>query len=146
MTKIIVLNGEKNTKKETIALRLANNSDVEYVVPYSTKDNPHFNYMRREDLLGKIKKDDPIMTTHLNGEIYVYFEEQFTADYCVVIADDFALIELLNCWNGDVITVRLVSDKSEKSERSNVYLYNHDFDIVFDVNNDDFNTLEAMIE
>lgn len=146
MTKIIVLNGEKYTSKETIALRLVSNSDVEYVTPYSTVDNPQYNYMRKEDLLEMIKKDIPVMTIHLGGELFVYFRKQFTADYCVVIADDFALIELQNCWDGDIVTVRLVSDKSEKSERSNVYLYNHDFDIVFDVDHDDFHTLEAMIE
>ena len=146
MTKIIVLNGEKYTDKISVALRLASNSDVEYSVPYSTKDDPNYEYMRKKELLELIKQDTPLMTTHLKGEIYVYLKSQFTADYCVVIADDYALIELQNTWKGDIITVRLISEKSEKSERSNVYLYNHDFDIVFDFDNDDFHMLEAMIE
>ena len=144
MTKIIALNGDKYSKKDIVALKLAKNSSVEYVRPYSTKNDVDFNFATEDAMLKMFDEKTPLLFFHLNGEIFAYFKEQFVADYCVVIVDDFSLISLKNAWDGDFMSVKIVNEKSEKSERYGVY--DLDYDIVFDVDVDDIHMLEAQLE
>lgn len=144
MTKIIALNGDKHSKKDIVALKLAKNSSVEYVRPYSTKDNIEYNFATKDAMLKMFDEKAPLLFFHLDGELFAYFKEQFVADYCVVIVDDFSLISLKNAWNGDFMSVKVVNDKSEKSDRYCVY--DLDYDIVFDVDVDDIHMLEAKLE
>ena len=144
--KIIAINGAKNTKKDVIALRLSNNSAVEYVRPYSSKKTAHFNWVEKDILKDMIDKEDVLCKTIIRGEIYVFFKFQFTEDYSVVIVDDYALVDLMSNWDDEIVTIRLKSKNAESSERFGSYLYDHEFDIVFNVDTDDYYDLEAMIE
>lgn len=144
--KIIAINGAKNTKKEVMALRLANNSAVKYVRPYSTKKSIHFEWVKKDVLKDMMDKEEPLCKTIIKGEIYCFFKSQFKEDYNVVIVDDYALVDLMSNWDDEIITVRLKSKDSESSERFGSYLYDHEFDIVFNIDTDDYFELEAMIE
>lgn len=146
MTKIVTLTGAKYSKKDIVALKLEKNSSVEFVRPYSTKKSIDFNWVSKKALLKMLETEEVLLTQYLNGEVYCYFRKQFTADYCVVVVDDFSLIQLKKAWDGDIVTVKVLNDKSVKSDRVDVFLEDSDFDIIFDVNLDDIHMLEAQIE
>ena len=63
----------------------------------------------------------------------------------MVIVDDYGVVDIRDKWKGKLYTIRLVSDNEERSDRVGEYLYKHEFDLVFDVDHDDFNELEARI-
>ena len=120
--KLIVLNGAKHTKKTTLALRLASNSDVQYVRPCTSKKDVDCNFIEKEQL-DKMKDECEVLScTTIKGIDYVFFKHQFNADYNIIIADDYAVIDILNNWNDDILLVRCVSENQGKSERFGSYI------------------------
>ena len=155
MKKIVTITGHKHTKKGIIATKLAQNSDVEYVRPYTARDLPkglphsleaEYNIVLPSVLDDMMKTEKVLSVTEINGHKYVYFEFQFVKPYSVVIADDYAVVSIKDNWEwGDVFTIRLVSDNEVQSDRVGEYLYKHEFDVVFDVDRDDIYELEHLI-
>lgn len=152
--KIIVLNGRKNTGKDYIAKKLAKNTDVDYILPYTDRKSfknvyPEFtggyHYIESKVLSEKMEKDTVLVETVINRVKFVFFESQLTSAYNVLILDDESLKQLKKNWKGDLTTVRVVSDKSKESERFDVSLNDSYFHIIYNKDYDDFDELEAMI-
>jgi hypothetical protein len=148
-----VLNGAKNTKKEEIALRLSANSDCIWVNPYTDRrvaenqeewEQDEFIHLNEKQLSDKMEREVPLAVTEVNGHRYVFFVTQFRADFCVIIGDDRLVTNLKNNWKGDLVTVRVHSDDEKYSERS--MLKDSEFDIVYNIDRDDYDDLESEIE
>lgn len=158
MKKIVTITGHKNTKKDFIAEKLAMNDDIEFVHPYTARELPQgiepadmgeYHIVLPTVLDKMIEEENVLSITEINGHKYVYFEFQFKEPISVVIADDYAVIDIKKNWThfngGDVFTIRAVSDNEEQSDRVGEYLYKHEFDVVFDWNKDDFDVLNDLI-
>lgn len=151
--KIIAIHGAKNSKKDLLAFKLANNSDCVWVKPYTDMQNPpnledyeqdDLIHLNEKKLSAKMEREIPLCVTEVNGHRYVFFENQFTSGYCVIIGDDRVIQYLKNDWKGDLVTVKCHSKTEEYSERN--LLDDDDFDIVFNYDVDDYDYFEAMIQ
>ncbi len=151
--KIVTLTGHKHTKKDYIAKKLAENSDVTYIQPYTDKplvggisreEAGGHHFISKEEMDYLLKREELLAMTKIVNTRYCFFKFQLQSAYNVLIADDYAVVDIKNKYD-NVFTVRVVSDNEEESDRVGEYLYKHEFDYVFDVDKDDFNELEALI-
>lgn len=150
--KIVTLTGSKNCGKDVIAEKLSENSDVVYLKPYTDKKPLSsaelivgYNVVSKNELDQMIKDNEVLSITRVNGHRWVYFKFQLTEAYNIMIVDDYGVCDVRTNWNGDLYSVKVVSKNMQDSDRVGVYLYNHDFDEVFDYDSDDFDELEARI-
>ena len=148
--RIIALNGAKNTRKEWVARKLESNSDCIWIHPWTDKPSPWRDYEDDEmmhidyaNLDYKIEHDNPIAITEINNYRYVWFEYQLIAGYCILIADDNVIKYLKENWTDELITVKIHSNDEIYSARSQ--LKDDEFDIVFNVDNDDIEELEELV-
>lgn len=146
--KIITITGAKHTGKVSLALKFASNSDCTWVKPFT--DNPKaysdcYEVVDKEYLSKMAEDEKPIFTTMIKGFRYVVFPSQLTSEYNVLIVDDYALIDIKEAWNDKLFTIKVHSNKEEPSQRSGVYLYDHEFDFVFNTDTDDYDDLEAGV-
>jgi len=150
--KIIAINGAKNSGKEIVAHKLAENSDCIWVKPYTDKANqPNLEeyeqdeYIRLNEpkLSAKMEREIPLCISEINGHRWVFFETQFRAGFCVIIADDRVIRYLKKNWDGELYTIRCHSKNESESERFN--LPDNEFDIVFNVDNDEIDLLEELV-
>lgn len=149
MKKIITITGAKQTGKMELASKLSGNSDCVWVKPYTNSPNAYpdcYNVVNKETLSAMIDEEKPIFTTLIKGYRYVVFPSQLLAEYNVLIVDDYALIDVKDAWKNIIVTIKVHSEKEQKSERSGVYLYDHEFDIVFNTDTGNVYELEAEIE
>lgn len=153
MKKIISLTGAKHSGKLNLAMDLAKNSDVVFIRPYTDREVPlsdiawdfcEFHYVSKETLDLMIKSEKVLSTTTINGDRFVFFEFQLTEAYNVMILDDYAVCEVKDNYK-DVFTVKVHSDKEEKSDRVGEYLFDHEFNQVFYYGIDDIDVLEWVI-
>ena len=150
--KLIVLSGAKHSKKDLVASRLAENSDCIWIRPYSDKkipinrdaDDYDFISLNQKQLNEKMAREVPLVETIVGGNRYVFFETQLLADYVVLIGDDRVVFNLKNNWDGDLVTVKCHSKGEVSSSRS--LMDDKEFDIVFNYESDDFDSLVAEIE
>lgn len=149
--KIITLTGGKNTKKEVLAYRLAKNSDVSYIKPYTDREVSDemdeselngYNYVSKDTLDKMIEEDEVLCKSLVNGNRYVFFKSQLTHDYNVMIVDDYALVDLQGKWKKELYSIKVKSNKEKPSNRIDTYLYDHEFDKVYNIDTDDFDALE----
>ena len=154
MKKIITITGHKHTKKNDLARKLAKNSEVIWVQPYTDRPIPkseipekygEYHFTTKEELDYLIKNNDVLSVTTINNHRYVFFNFQITANYNVLIVDDYGVVDIKTRWKGKIYTIRVVSDNEEQSDRVGEFLYKHEFDTVFDVDKDDYDELEALI-
>lgn len=150
--KIIAINGAKNSKKDRVASQLAKNSDCVWIKPYTdaklpvnTEEFEQDDYIRLNEpkLSDKMERDVPLCSTEINGHRWVFFESQFRVGYCVIIVDDRMITYLKNNWKGDLTTVKCHAKGESYSERC--LLSDEDYDIVFDVDNDEIDLLEELV-
>lgn len=150
--RIIIISGAMHTKKEEIAQKLSNNSDCMWVNPYTDKKVPvnqeeweqdAFIHLNTKQLDDKLNKENSLAEITVNGHRYVFFETQFRADFCVLIGDDNIVTYFKRNWKGDLVTVRVHSDDEKYSERN--ILSDSEFDIVFNIDKDDYDDLESEI-
>lgn len=152
---IITLTGHKNTKKDYIANKLCENSEVHYIKPYcdcevTLRDdtNAYYDYhqVSKEKLDSMIKEYEVISIREINGIRFVFFEFQLDEGYNVMIVDDYSLMDVrANYPTDELFAIKLKSDDEVKSDRVDVYLYDHEFDEVFDVDYGDLDLLEVKI-
>ena len=150
--KLIVISGAKHSKKSLVAFRLAQNSDCIWIKPYSDMDVPangepvedRFIHLNSKQLDDKMEREVPLASVEVNGNRYVFFENQLKAEYVVMVGDDRIVAYLKGNYGGDLVTVRCHSRVEEYSDRD--ILSDREFDIVFDYDSDDFDTLVAEIE
>lgn len=147
--KIIAISGAKNSKKDLLAMRLAKNSDCIWIHPYTDRTVPvnetddEYIHLNASQLDAKMQHEIPLVETIVNSHRYVFFETQFRADYCVLLADDRVIMYLKNNWDGDLITVKCESKNSRYSERS--LLDDSEFEYIFNWDTDDYDDLEDAI-
>ena len=148
--KIITISGAKNTKKDELAQKLAQNSAVVYVKPYTDAPEGVYEWemdehihLNPKQLDAKLNRENALTMTNVNSHRYVFFENQLNADYCILILDDTGLINLKRYWEGEMVTIR-VHSKDEKYSERNV-LDDDYFDVVFDVDYDDYDVLEGVL-
>lgn len=152
--KIITITGHKNTGKVYLARKLATNSGVDYIIPFTDKefkgDKPQeyydLQFVDPVELDDMIKKNDVLISTVIDDDRYVVFKSQLTNNYNVLIVDDWQLTDLMSNWDGELYTIKVKSKNQKKSDRVDVYLFDHEFDEVFDMDYDDYYLLEARIE
>ena len=149
--KIVSLTGMGSGVTYT-AERLARNSDVAYVKPYTDKEklssaewNWGYHQVSKSELDELMETYPVLCCNRINGHRWVYFKFQLEEAYNVLIVDDYALVELQHNWDKDLYSIKVVTDENEKSNRVGVYLYDHEFDEVFDYRTDDMDELEARI-
>ena len=155
MDKLITLTGHKNSKKDWVARKLVENSDIEWITPFTDKKKDigkdseecgGYHFISKERMDEKLREEEWISKITVNGNRYVYFKSQLTADYIVLIVDDYGLMELFESIpRNNLYTVKVKSKDQIESDRVDSYLFDHEFDMTFDVDNGDINELEAHI-
>ena len=153
MNKIVTLTGYKNCGKYNLAMDLANNSDVAFIKPYTDREIPldeipeeygEFHYVSKDTLDIMMEDDEVISSTTINGNRYVFFKFQLTAPYNVLIADDYAVVDIRSNWK-NTYSIKVYGDNQKDSDRVGVYLYDHEFDEIFHYGSDDVDSLEWRI-
>lgn len=150
--KIIAINGAKNSKKEYVASMLARNSDCIWIKPYTDQENPinleefekdEYIRLNPPKLSAKMEREIPLCKIEVNGHRWVFFETQFRASFCVIIADDRVIRYLKKNWNGELFTIKCHSKDEIESERFS--LPDNEFDLVYNVDNDEIDLLEELV-
>ena len=148
--KIVTISGGKFTKKDWLAHRLAENSDVVYVRPYTDKKIPIYDeedyiYLNEKQLSAKMNQENPLVVfTTARGNRYIFFENQLRTEFCVLILDDAGVHAVKKEFGNNVITIRVHSRNEKPSDR--VLMKDSEYDIVFNVDTDDYFDLENKIE
>ena len=151
--RIIALNCAKNGKADVVAMRLASNSDVVYVKPYTTKpvpinnevwDNDDYVHLNDKQLADKMEKEIVAVSCEVGKYKYVYFQNQFSSGFVVLLLDDNCLKIMKEKYGDDLISVRVKSNSEQLSERSG-NLRDGFYDIVFDYDYEDIDDLEWRI-
>ena len=148
--RLIALNGAKNSRKEWVARKLADNSDCIWIKPYTDRprlavdyDDDEMIHLNYPKLSYKLQREEPLAVSVVNDHRYVFFMHQLRAGYCVLIADDRVIEYLKNNWDDELITVKIHSNDEEESYRFR--LIDDEYDIVFNVDNDDIDELEELV-
>ena len=151
--KIIALNNARNGKADAVAMKLASNSDVVYVRPYTDKRVPvnqedweqdDYIHLNAKQLSDKMDKEDVAVSCKVGNNHYVYFHNQFSSGFVVLILDDECLKTIKKDYGDDVVAVRVKSNSEELSSRSG-NLRDGFFDIIFDYDVEDIDELEWRI-
>ena len=149
--KIVSLTGV-GTGVNYVAEKLAENSDVVYLKPYTDKPKlssaenlMDYHQISKDEMDIMIQNESVLCMTKINGHRWVYFEFQLKEAYNILITDDYSLVDLRDNYGGDLYTVKVATEENLKSKRIGVYLYNHEFDEVFDYKTDDIDELGARI-
>ena len=147
--KIIALNSAKNGKADALASKLAANSDVVYVKPY-TDTPPKYDlgedyvHLNSKQLDYKMEREVVAVTCEIGEYRYVYFKNQFSSGFVVLILDDACIKVMKKEYGDELITIRVKSQSERQSERSG-NLRDGFFDIVFDYDVEDIDDLEWRI-
>ena len=153
MKRIITLTGHKNCGKLEIAMDLAKNSDVHYIKPYSDRKYPigeiperygDFHVVSSDKLDKMIESDELLCMSVINDNRYCFFKSQLQEGYNVLIVDDYALADMRGKYD-DIYSVKVKSKNQKDSSRVGVYLYDHEFNEVFNYDTDDVSELEWRI-
>lgn len=151
--KIVTITGHKNTKKDYIASKLAENSDVEFIKPYVDVELPkgiepeefgEYHIVLPAVMDDMIRDEKVICITEIENRRYVFFDFQLTADYNILIVDDYGMMLIKEKYD-DVYSILLKSKNQRPSKRVLEFLTPTEFDEVFDVDNDDIDELEVRI-
>lgn len=148
--KLIVISGAKNSKKDLLAMSLANNPDVVWIKPYSNRKipvnaDPHDDFIALNDrqLNVKLSREVPLAETIVKGNRYIFFENQLKGEYAIIVGDDKVVYNIENNWDGDVISIRCHSRLEKSSSR--FLMADEEFDYVFNWENDDLDKFVEMI-
>lgn len=94
-----------------------------------------------------ISEEEVLSQTLINGNRYVFFKMQLKEGaYNVLMVDDYALVDLQSNYTGELYSVKVNTKENIRSQRIGVYLYDHEFDEVFDPKTDDYDELIWRIE
>ena len=153
MNKVITITGYRNCGKYNLAMDLAKNSDIEFIKPYTDREIPldelpekfgDFHYVSKDTLDMMMEDDEVLSSTIIDGNRYVFFKFQLTAPYNVLIADDYAVVDIKSKWK-NTYSIKVYSKNQIDSDRVGVYLYDHEFDEIFHYGSDDVDSLEWRI-
>jgi len=149
--KLIAISGAKHSKKDKIASKLSKNSDCIWIHPYTDREYPisadtivyDSIYLNRKQLSDKMEREVPLCVTVVDGSRYVFFENQLNSGHVVLIGDDQVINTLKKDYKGKLITIKCHSKNEQPSERCT--LPDSEFDIVFNVELDDYDILEELV-
>lgn len=148
---IVTITGAKNSGQLDVALKLAENTAVNFVKCYTDRERNHllwedcYIFVSKEELDTLLDEREVLYQTVLNGDRYVFFKDQVTHEYNVLIVDDYGVVELMK-YRPYFYSIKVVSSNEKPSSRVGVYLYNHEFDRLFQYGVEDIEDLEADIE
>ena len=153
--KIVTITGHLNSGKETVVNKLTENDGVEYVKPYTDREIPPnlvgdpfyenmYNHILPSVMEDMLRDEKVLAQTIVNGHRYVYFEFQMVHPVNVLIADDYAVIDIQQNYD-NVYTVRVVSENETQVDRVGEYLFQHEFDFVLDYDNEPVEMVRDMI-
>ena len=149
--KIVSLTGAGSGVTYT-AEKLAENSDVAYLKPYTDKEELSsaesimgYHQISKEEMDNFLETEDVLSCITVDGHRWAYFKFQLKEAYNILVTDDYGLVDLRSNWKGELYSVKVATEQNHKSNRIGVYLYNHEFDEVFDYKTDDFDELGARI-
>ena len=151
--KIITITGHKNCRKEFLVADLSKEDGVQYVKPYTNREvlpyldetyKDMWNCIPTDELSDKAMFEKVLAKTEINGHLYMFFDSQMTAPVNIVFADDYAVASIKENWD-NVVTVRVVADDEIQSDRVGEYLYQHEFDYVFDYDKDNYQELKEKL-
>ena len=152
MNNIISLTGAKQSGKVELGFKLAENSAVQFVKAYTDRKSNQliwedcYIFVSSEKLDELLVEREVLHITNIQGNRYVFFKDQLTASYNILIVDDYGVVDLRDKYTNNLYSIKVVSKNQKPSNRVDVYLYNHEFDKVFDVDNDKVEELEWEIE
>ena len=152
MNNIISLTGAKQSGKVDLGLRLAENSAVQFVKAYTDRKSNQlmwedcYIFVSPEKLDELLIEREVLHITKIHGNRYVFFKDQLTASYNILIVDDYGVVDLREKYTNNLYSIKVISKNQKASNRVDVYLYNHEFDKVFDMDNDKVEELEWEIE
>lgn len=133
-------------------LKLSKNADVVFLQPYTDKAKlstaeleTGYHQVSKERLDELIESEEVLSLTMIDGNRFVFFKCQLEEAYNIMIVDDYALVDLQNRYKGELYSVKVVTKENVKSKRVGVYLYDHEFDYVFDPELHDIDELEWRI-
>ena len=144
--KIIAICGKPNSKKDYVAMKLSENSDISYVRPYSDKSIPvniepyesddSYVYLSEYKLSVKMDKEVPLAVREIKGHRYVFFENQLRAEYVVLILDEATLDQLRKDYDGEIFAIYTTVTTCSHPEK---------YDVVFNPDTDDIDLLEVKL-
>lgn len=144
--KLIVVTGEPNSGKDYLASKLAENSDVKFIRPFSDKVIPiqteprdfptKYNYLSEYKLTRKMEREIPLFERVIGKHRYVVFRNQLNADYVVLILNPETLDQLREIYDGEIFSIYCTNGGCSNP---------HDYDIVFNPRVDDIDFLEVKI-
>ena len=145
---IIAIVGHPYSGHITLAYKLSNNSAVSIVYPYT--DCPktiyeEYNQVTPDVLDDMLESKTILSNTVIDGYRFVFFKEQLKDAYNVLILDDYALADMRGKYDR-IYSIKCWSKCQGDSDRVGVYLFNHEFDEVYEYDNDDIDELICRIE
>ena len=128
-------------------MKLANNSDCIWIKPFTDRERES-EYdlipVSEKKLTQMMNEEDVLASVELNGNRHVFFKNQLTADFVVLLGDDRVVTYLKDNWDGDLMTIKCHSKSESYSERN--LLTDDEFDIVYNYDSDDIDLLMYKIE
>ena len=136
------------------ACKLAENSDVVFIKPFTDKEKLNsaeweagYHQVTKDTMDYLISEEEVLSQTLINGNRYVFFKMQLKEGaYNVLMVDDYALVDLQSNYTGELYSVKVNTKENIRSQRIGVYLYDHEFDEVFDPKTGDYDELIWRIE
>lgn len=151
MNNIISLTGNKSSGKLELGLKLAENTAIGFVKPYTDRPSDDlwidcYNFVSSEKLDGLIEEREVLHQTKIGKWRYVFFTDQLVNPYNIMILDDYGVVDVNSKYKKNMYTIKVTSKHEKPSERVGVYLYDHEFDEVFEFDTGALEELEWRIE
>lgn len=151
MNNIISLTGAKHSGKLDLGMQLARNSAIKFIKAYTDRPSNDlwsdcYYFVSSDKLDELIEKREVLHESKVGKWRYVFFVDQLTAPYNILILDDYGVVDVRSKYKKHLYSIKVVSANEKPSRRVGVYLYNHEFDEVFDIDEDSLEELEWRIE
>lgn len=151
MNNIVSITGNKHSGQTKLAFRLSENSAVSFIKPYTDRPvddlwSDCYHFVSKEKLDELLDEREVLTQRLVNGHRYVYFKDQLTSSYNVMILDDYGVADVMTNYTMNVYSIKVTSKNEKPSKRVGVYLYNHEFSEVFDTDTGSVEELECRIE
>ena len=145
--KIIAVTGEKNSNKEWLARKLAENSDVIFIRPYTDKptlvnqepyEMDEYIHLTDSQLSYRMDREPLLICKRINGHRYAYFKTQLRADYCVIIVTADMIPPLKKEYGFELFTIYCHTGQGCDDPTK--------YDYVFNSKEDSYDNLEERVE
>lgn len=139
---VLLLNGESGVGKTTIAKRLCEKRNYNYIKSYTTRsprdenDDEHI-YVENEVAVGMLMNEDVMASTVFGGYVYFTLAEQFKDDMVnVYVVDDLGVCDTINYmrdWEDTGYVVIRIKSNRDCNRKSRDYSFmKDDYFILYD--------------